>query len=228
MSEQTPPPVVNTLPAAVVALAAVVFGVECLFQLADRGFIGGAGGIGIRVGAIEDFAFYPQALAWMLESGQTPLGLLMRFVTYPLLHVSITHAIFVCVFVLAMGKMVGEAFGNLSVLILFFGASIGGALAYGLFTQAQYPLIGGFPGVYGLVGGYTFLLWVQSRMIGSSQLQAFRLIAFLMGAQLLFGAILGAGLDWIADLAGFVAGFGLSFLMVPGGWSRLRDMLRNR
>jgi membrane associated rhomboid family serine protease len=141
---------------------------------------------------------------------------------------SLFHAIFVCVFVLAMGKMVGEAFGNLAVLVIFFGASVGGALVYGLVLSDPYPLVGGFPGVYGLIGGFTFLLWVQAQMLQQSQLAAFRLIAALMAIQLVFGLIFQARNDWIADLAGFATGFGLSFLLVPGGWARLRELLRRR
>ena len=47
-------------------------------------------------------------------------------------------------------------------------------------------------------------------------------------ALLLFGLLFGGRNDWLADLAGFASGFGLSFLVVPGGWSRLREVLRRR
>ena len=42
------------------------------------------------------------------------------------------------------------------------------------------------------------------------------------------GLIFGGGLDWVADLVGFVAGFGLSFLVSPGGWARVMNKLRQR
>lgn len=229
MSDHTPmPSAVNPLPAAVVALAAVIFGLECLFWLAGQGIIGGPGGIGLRASAIENYAFFGAILDWMMETGRFEPDLLVRFLTYPFLSFSFSHAIFVCVFILAIGKMVGEAFGNLAVLIVFFGASIGGALAYGLVLNEDFPLVGGFPGVYGLIGGYTFLMWVRSRALGQSQARAFSLIALLLGIQLLFGVLFGTGMDWMADLVGFLCGFGLSFLLVPGGWARLRDQLRNR
>jgi len=225
------PPVqgpVNPLPAAVIALAAVIIGVEVLFNLADRGIIGSAGGIGMRSGAIRDYAVFGEALHWMLANGRFPPDLLARFVTYPLLHFSFTHALFVCVFVLAMGKMVGEALGNMAVLAIFFGASIGGALVYGLLLRDPFPLVGGYPGVYGLIGGYTFLMWVQARLLQQSQVMAFRLIGLLLGIQLLFGLLFGSRNDWLADLAGFAVGFGLCFLLVPGGWRRLRAMIARR
>ena len=49
-----------------------------------------------------------------------------------------------------------------------------------------------------------------------------------MGIQLVFGLLFGGGQDWVADLAGFVAGFGLSFLVSPGGRARVVDRLRQR
>jgi len=217
---------VNPLPAAVIALAVVIVGVEALFNLAGRGIIGGPGGMGIRSAAIRDYAFFGEALQWMVANGRFPPDLLTRFVTYPLLHFSFTHALFVCVFVLAMGKMVGEALGNLAVLVIFFGASIGGALVYGLLLRDPFPLVGGYPGVYGLIGGYTFLMWVQARLLQQSQVMAFRLIGLLLGIQLLFGLLFGSRNDWLADLAGFAVGFALCFVLVPGGWRRLRDALR--
>ncbi len=219
---------VNPLPAAVVALAAVIFGVEVLFSLGERGLFGGDGGSGLRTQALRDYAFFGEALRWMIANRAAPPDLLGRFVTYPMLHLSLTHAVFVCVFVLAMGKMVGEALGNLAVLVLFFGASVAGALVYGLLLADRFPLVGGFPGVYGLIGGYTFLLWVQAKALQQSQLTAFRLVAVLLAIQLVFGLVFGARNDWVADLAGFAAGFGLSFLLVPGGWARLRAALRRR
>lgn len=222
------PNAVNPLPPAALGLAVVIIGIEVMFNLAERGILGGAGGIGWRTAAVQDYAFFGQGLDWMLVNGRFPPDLLVRFVTYPLIHLGFTQALFVCVFALAMGKIVGEALGNLAVLVLFFGASIGAALVYGLALNDPFPLIGGFPGVYGLIGGYTFMLWVRARALRENQLMAFRLIGLLLCIQLLFGLLFGSNNDWVADLAGFVCGFGLSFVMVPGGWARLREALRGR
>lgn len=225
MSQQR---VVNPLPPAALGLAAVLFGLEVMFSLAEQGLLGGPGGIGWRAHAVQTYGFYGQALDWMLVNRQFPPDLLVRFVTYPLLSLSFSQAMFAAVFVLAMGKMVGEALGNIAVLVLFFGASIGAALVYGLALNDTFPLVGGFPGVYGLIGGYTFLLWIRSRLMQQNQLMAFRLIGLLLGIQLLFGLMFGTNYGWVADLAGFATGFGLSFLLVPGGLKKLREALRGR
>jgi membrane associated rhomboid family serine protease len=87
-------------------------------------------------------------------------------------------------------------------------------------------LIGGFPAVYGLIGAFTFLLWRSLALIGANQARAFTLIAFLMGIQLVFGLMFGLQKDWVADLVGFACGFGLSFFVSPGGWTRMRGRMR--
>ena len=90
------------------------------------------------------------------------------------------------------------------------------------------PLIGGYPAVYGLIGSYTFMLWVRLTGTGSNQYQAFTLIGFLLGIQLIFALLFGSNNDWIADIFGFLTGFALSFLLVPGAISRIRDRMRDR
>jgi membrane associated rhomboid family serine protease len=114
------------------------------------------------------------------------------------------------------------------VAILLLASTIMGALAYTLVPDLRAPLLGGYPPVYGLIGAFTFLMLTRARSNGGNQLGAFQLIGFLLGFQLLFGAIFGGGWEWVADLAGFITGFALSFVISPGGWTRLRDRIRQR
>jgi len=116
---------------------------------------------------------------------------------------------------------------TIAVLVIFFGSSIIGALAYTL-IGSDVPLVGGYPAAYGLIGSYTFMLWLSYGATGKSRLNAFQLIGFLVGIQLLFGLLFGGNKDWFADFVGFGAGFGLSFFLVPGAFGRLLDKLRQR
>ncbi|TMV10180.1 rhomboid family intramembrane serine protease [Ruegeria sediminis] len=217
---------VNPLPPAVVALVLFIMGVELAFTLGARGFVGGPEAVGWRLTAIQSYAFSADILDWMIETGRWPVEQVIRFVTYPFVHGSFTQALFVCVFVLAMGKMVGEVFGGLAMLLIFVISGIGGALAYAVFLDPRYPLIGGFPPVYGLIGAFTWLLWRRLSLVGENQARAFNLILVLMGIQLLFGLLFGGTSDWVADLGGFATGFGLSFFLAPGGWARIVSRLR--
>ena len=105
-------------------------------------------------------------------------------------------------------------------------SAIAAAVVFAVITDSPAPLIGAFPPVYGLIGAFTYMLWVHLGRTGERQLQAFRLIGLLMALQLLFGVLFGGDITWIADIAGFVAGFALCAAFVPGGWQRLIGYMR--
>ncbi len=226
MSSEHYTPAVNPLPPVVVALVLFIMGIELAFTLGARGLVGGPGAVGWRLDALQSYAFSADIFDWMVQNGRWPFEHVIRFVTYPFVSGSFTQAVFVCVFVLAMGKMVGEVFGGFPMLLIFVLSGVGGALAYALFLNPSYPLVGGFPPVYGLIGAFTWLLWRKLSLVGANQARAFQLIAVLMGIQLLFGLIFGGTGDWVADLGGFATGFGLSFFLAPGGWERIKGRIR--
>lgn len=221
-------PLFNALPPAVVALALAIFAVEVFFWVGESGFFSGEDAIGWRVWAVREFGFFAPLVAWMIETGNWGAAHLLRFVSYPFLHWGFTSAIFSIVLLLALGKLVGEVFGNLAVLTLFFGCAVFGAFVFAGLTGSERPLIGAFPSVYGLIGAYTFLLWVRFGQMGQNQYQAFTLIGFLLGIQLIFGMLFGGTSDWVADLAGFVLGFFIAPFLAKGALRQLFDRLRQR
>lgn len=227
MHPETEPPF-NPLPPVVIAMAVVIIGIEMLFFLGEKGIIGGPEAIGWRLSAIENYAFIDSVFDWMVDNRVFPPEHLVRFVTYPLIQSGFTAAIFATVFILAIGKMVGEVFHPLAMLGIFFASSLLGALVWGVVLDERVPLIGAFPGVYGLIGAYTFLLWVNLTVTGGNRLTAFQLIGFLIAIQLVFGAAFGGSNQWLAELTGFGVGFGLSFLVSPGGWQRVLRRIRDR
>ena len=217
----------HAVPLSVVAIFFMVFGIECLFSAAEAGFIGGPEAIGWRLGALEQYGFSPLVFDWMISTGQFPAEHLLRILLYPFLHYGFVHMIFAGVIFLAMGKYVGEAMGGWTVPILFFACSIVGAIVFALIVgETRGLLIGAYPGAYGLIGAFTFVLWVRARATGEAQLRAFSLIGMLMGIQLVFGVLFGTDNTWIAELAGFCVGFVLSFVLVPGGVTFLLRKLR--
>lgn len=228
MTSNPNPSPLNPLPPVIWVLAMPLIAMEVVLSLGATPLVGGQAGIGWRSNAIQDFAFSVPVFRWMVSTGQYPLEHLMRFVTYPFVHGSVTHAIFALVFILALGKMVGSVFRAWAVLVLFFGSAIGGALVYAIFQDTARPLFGAYPAAYGFIGAYSFILWVNLTVTHGPRHQAFALIAFLMGLQLLFALLFGGQPDWVADLAGFATGFGLSFLVCPGGFSRAVDLIRRR
>ncbi|WP_170414922.1 rhomboid family intramembrane serine protease [Ruegeria atlantica] len=226
MSSEHYTPAVNPLPPVVVALVLFIMGIELAFTLGSRGLVGGPAAVGWRLDALQSYSFSPGIFHWMIENGRWPFEHVIRFVTYPFVSGSFTQAVFVSVFVLAMGKMVAEVFGGFQMLVIFVLSGVGGALAYALLLNPNFPLVGGFPPVYGLIGAFTWLLWRKLSLVGENQSRAFSLIAVLMGIQLVFGLLFGGTSDWVADLGGFAIGFGLSFLLAPGGWARIVGRIR--
>lgn len=227
MDEEPHNGAVNPLPPVVAALFLIIMGIELAFFLGARGIVGGPGAVGWRLSAIQTYAFSGEIFDWMWQNARWPLEHLFRFVSYPFVHASFTHALFVGVFVLAMGKLVGEVFGSLAMLAIFLVSAVGGALVYAVLLDDPMPLVGGFPAVYGLIGAFTYILWRSLGQVGANQSRAFTLIAILLGIQLVFGLIFGGSKDWVADLAGFATGFALSFFVSPGGWARMRGRIRH-
>lgn len=218
----------NALPKVVVALSFVIFGLEVMFQAATMSLIGGQSGVGWRLDAIRDFAVFDEIAAYMWMNGVVLPDEMVRLVTYPLIHTGFVHAGFVVVFILAIGKMVAEVFSPLAFLVLFWASAIAGALGFVALMDNPYPLVGGYPGVYGLIGAFTFLMWIEAGARGGNRYRAFGLIGMLLAIQVVFGLIGGQFGNVIADLTGFAAGFALSFVLVPGGWRRILARLRSR
>lgn len=219
---------VNDLPPVVWLLVLPVAGIEAVLALAGAGYVGGPDAVGWRLDLLERFAFSPPILHWMAENSIWRAEHLLRFFSYMFVHGSTTHAVFAAVFLLALGKFTAEVYRAPAVLAVFFGAGLAGALAYAAIPGIEAPLFGAYPGAYGLIGAFTFILWARLGESGANRYRAFTLIGVLLGIQLIFGLLFGGGYDWVADLVGFAAGFGLSFLVSPGGWKAAMARLRQR
>ena len=233
MQDPNAPPL-NPLPPVVWILALPLIAMELVLNIGASGLVGGADAIGWRVQAMQNFAFAPDYLRQMVTLGQYPADGLWRLVTYPIVHGDVTHALFVVVILLALGKYVAEVYRWWAVVVTYFAATVVGALAYAAVPLAHGALIGGYPGDYGLIGAYSFLLWVQLVGSGGSQARAFGLIGFLLAFQMVvavigiavYGVAQGTTWDWVADLAGFVTGFAVAFVVSPGGWGRVLAKMR--
>lgn len=233
MNDLNAPPL-NPLPPVVWLLVLPMIAVEVAANAGANGLVGGADAVGWRVQLMQLFGFAPDYLRWMVQTNQYPLNGLWRLATYPLVHADVSHALFVVVILLALGKFVGEVYRWWAVLLTYLFATVAGALAYTAVPYAHAGLLGGYPGDYGLIGAYSFLLWVRLVGSGDNQLRAFQLIGFLLLLQVIiavvgvawYGIEQGTTWDFVADIAGFAAGFLLAFAVSPGGWPRVLAKLR--
>ena len=218
----------NTIPPVTAALCLVMALVEIAFSLGARGLLGGPGAVGWRLTYLEQFAVSGQVLDFMLQTGRWPPELLVRFLAYPFVHAAFTQALIAIVMLLALGKMVAESLGPLRMLAIYTTTTVLAAVFYCLVVPDAPALYGAFPPVYGLIGAFTYLLWVKLGAMGEAQVRAFALIGVLMGLQLIFGLLFDGGPYWVAELAGFAVGFTLTALLVPGSFGALLERLRRR
>ncbi|MDB5666041.1 rhomboid family intramembrane serine protease [Cypionkella sp.] len=231
---------INPLPGVVWLIALPMIALEILFSLADAGVIGGPQAVGWRVAAIQDYGVFPEFWRQNLAAGAVDMPLLARFFSFAFIHGSATQALFGVAMMMALGKFVGEVFKSWAVAVVFFGSGAVGAFIYAYIVPNQ-PLYGAFPGVYGLIGAFSFLIWVKLAGTGVNQLRAFSMIGALMVIQALFAVFftvmpmlmpsmgpVGHDWSWVADLPGFAAGFLLSFIVSPGGFQRVRERIRGR
>ncbi|MDA7426278.1 rhomboid family intramembrane serine protease [Thalassococcus lentus] len=219
---------VNPINPLVATMFLLMVGIEIALNLGARGLIGGRGAVGWRNQVIETYGFSDTVFEWMVTTGSWPMDHLVRFVTYPFIHGSFYHMLFAAVILLAMGKIVSEGMSGLRVAVIFVISGIVGALVWALLLDDPRFLVGGYPPVYGLIGAFTYQLWLRLGETGAPQTRAFTLIAFLLGIQLVFGVLFGGGSDWVADIAGFVTGFAMAVVMVDGGWTRFLRRVRRQ
>ncbi|GAB4265804.1 MAG: rhomboid family intramembrane serine protease [Pararhodobacter sp.] len=219
----------NPLPGAVWLLLAVILGVEAVLWGAHFGLVVGSEGLGWRIEAIQRYAFSSAIQDWMLQNRTFPAMHLVRYASFSFVHGGLMHAVFAAVLVAALGKSVAEAFGSARFLVLALVTPILAAVVFGLVmgTDALGWLIGAMPMVFGLVGAFTWMRWREAAGDRERQRRAFALIGMLLVARLGFGLFAETGPSWIAEVAAFVLGFGLSALFLgPGSWHRLRERLR--
>lgn len=217
---------INPLPPIVWLLTLPMIVLELLFALGDSHVLGNAASAW-RITALENYAIFPEYWRQRAQVGAFDLEVLLRFVTYSFLHASVVQAVFGVVLLLALGKAVGEVFRWWATAVVFFGSAIVAGVVYA-YVVPQAPLFGAYPADYGMIGAFSFLIWVRLAGTGVNQFRAFSLIGGLMVIQLIYGVFFGASYLWLADIVGFVTGFFLSFLVSPGGFERVRARLRQR
>jgi membrane associated rhomboid family serine protease len=220
----------NPVPWIVWVVVLPIAGAELAFQLQALGLINtGPAVMAWRQQLYQLVVLLPDLARLQWETGGHPANELYRLVAYPLVHASFSDALFPSVLLLALGKKVGEEFSPLGFAVIVLASTLCGGLAYSFLVPGlTAPLFGAYPVVYGLIGALTYLLFTELDQSGGNRLWAFRLISFLLVAQLIFAVVIGTSWTWVAELGGFVAGFALSFAVGPGGFRRLRARMRQR
>jgi len=222
---------VNPLPPVLILLCVALGAVEPFLYLQKMGFFGGIAGLDGRSALLQDFALPAGLLSWMAENGQFDGEYVKRFVTHLFVDVSFMSTAFVLVFTLAMGNFVARALGAGRFALLFFVPAFGGAIVYSLLSALLGfggVLFGGMAGAFGLIGAFTWLMWMGIVRHPMGATSPFALIGFLVGFRVVMAPVFGWHWSTVAEWAAFLIGFGLTAVLVPGGWAHLVARLRKR
>lgn len=228
MTQDHDAPPFNPLPPAVWVLALALAGVELVFLAGGQGLISGTEAMGWRLGAAQRFGVSSEVLEWMVVNRQFAPEHALRFLAYPLIQTNTLQAVFLVVVVLALGKVIGTVLRGATVIAVFFLAAAVGGLVFGTLAPGFALLVGGYPGMFGLLGAFAFLLGAGLTPAEITRTRALALILVLLVLRLVIGLTLPDGERWIADLSAFAAGAGLAAVLRPGGWRALRALVRHR
>lgn len=214
-------PALNPLPWSVWLLTLAIAGVELVLWAGAHGLVNWAGSAGWRLQAMALAGINPGVQAWMIETSQTPLPHLARYLGFGLVHQGPLQAALVVVIVAALGKVSAERIGSLRLLLVAALAQAAGGFAFGLVAAPDAWLIGGYPLIFALAGCYAGQVW-HGDSDTDSRRKALGLVAVLILGRLALAALVGGGMDWIADLAACVTGYALGHTLRPGLRARLR------
>ena len=113
---------------------------------------------------LQNFCVPPDLSNWMFVTSNFSIDYVSRFIVYPFVNLSSLSVVFAAVLLLALGKMVGEVFSALSVILIWFLSTTLAAFFYSISATNGQILVGSYPGVYGFVGAYTFFSWITLRL----------------------------------------------------------------
>jgi membrane associated rhomboid family serine protease len=161
--------------------------------------------------------------------GANPVAEPMTLITYQFLHGGWLHLLSNMAFLWVFADNVEDAFGSFGFLLFYLICGALAGLAHAVMTPSStVPLIGASGAVSGVLGSYVLLfprarVWILLFMKFPVPLPALWILAgwFILQFVSLF-AISGEGqsVAWIAHIAGFIAGLGLTWLLRGRLWSR--------
>lgn len=195
------------LPRSLVALVLVMAGLELVFQAAEIG-LAGDGGLRYRVYAAGAF--------WAsLFHGVEPLFSLQpvtMFVSHAFLHGGLLHLAMNSAILLGLGRLVGERYGDGTILPLFLLSAIAGGVAFVLINASDVPMVGASGAVFGFLGVWTIWDWYRHRAHGVSPRPVVTRAVVLLLVNVLFFFGFGGSIAWEAHLGGYAAG------LLAGWW----------
>lgn len=195
----------NIPPFARFFCAAIIVAHVILFVFLDAGE---------RLKILYDFGFIPGAFTGAYEGRWTNW---LSPLTHMLIHGGWMHMAVNALMGLALCTFFERHFGTRTAVLFVLLCGLSGALVYALinpFTEA--PVIGASGATSGLFAAVLLLLSQNGKMGPIGRKGPWPVIAFWAALMTLIGVIGGGGIAWQAHLGGFLAGAGITALMLKG------------
>jgi membrane associated rhomboid family serine protease len=186
------------------AFAGVFVLIELALTLSDMGVLPP----NLRGAAYLEFSFFDPFFERWLAGERAPPQVVWTPLTYAFLHGGMTHLALNTAAFLGLGLVVLRIFGAPLFVLFFAVTAIGGALAYGLLSDAEVPMVGASGVVFGLIGvlKYAEFAFITRRREGS--MRAFwGSIGALVMINVILSVAMGGMLAWQTHLGGFATGW---------------------
>ncbi|MBK0327151.1 rhomboid family intramembrane serine protease [Rhodobacteraceae bacterium F11138] len=196
--------------AVVMVLLLLNCGIEMILLAADNGLIGTTRW---RSQAYQYGAFWTGLLDnWRPNYPAQPW---LMFVTYQVLHASLTHLLGNMLILLLVGRILVQRVGQLWFAVFYLVSGIGGGLGFALLASSAQPMVGASGALFGLVGAWKWQDWFINSQQGSSRRALILDVVGLIVLNALFWAIQDGQLAWEAHLGGFLTGWLIATLVLP-------------
>lgn len=206
------PPILPEHRAVAFAFAAAFLAIEAAFQLSDIGPFPPD----LRWAAYRHFAFVDLWWERFWAGERAPTQVWWSTLSYAFLHGGLTHVLLNTAAFLGLGLVVLRIFGIPLFLLFFAATAVGGAVAYGVLTDADGPMVGASGVVFGLIGVLKYAEFVFiTRQAGGSMRSFAGSILALVAINVILGVAMGGMLAWQTHLGGFVAGWVAAWAVVP-------------
>lgn len=184
-------------------LIGVMAAIELPLTLSDSGWIGSNSW---RMNVFLYGAFWHPLLDDSLAPLYSSQKVLM-FMTHAFLHGGAVHFVMNSVVLLALGKGVATYLGVGKTIFLLALSAISGAVAFGLLSTANGPMIGASGAVFGLLGVWQAWDFRERRKLNQSVRPVLGGILGVALVNLVLFVALSGTLAWEAHLGGWIAGW---------------------
>ena len=216
----------NKMPTAVLIAIGLIGVLELFFQGANSGIVQNVDGVALRNRWIHLFGFHMGHIETMWITSEVNINGLYQAFTFNFVQRNLPSALIGLALFAALGKYVAERRGQLCFVATLLLAPLFGLICYVFISPPLGPIVGIFPAVFGLIGGFTIEQIERRREDDEPILPAFSLITFLMMVQLIYFFLFGTSTEWIAEFFAFVAGCGIALIIGDQNEGRRRKILQ--